>query len=79
MSGFGDFTREIKTLPSCLRRSGRLINKDGELSRAPNGIYAFIKHAAKSGEARHTFFASEQQIIDFINKNLPWRGENFNW
>ena len=66
----GDWVdRDIKTIPRGLVRGGRLEFKNGlVLRRAPNGIYHYKPEGADIAG-----FATEQQMLDFINENKPWR------
>lgn len=70
MSNVMIFDRPIKSIPLVLQRFGEMSCAKGKLFRAPNGIYM-----AKEGqEASSGFvgFSSNEQLISYINANLPW-------
>ena len=62
-------THDIKTIPKHLIRGGTLMFDNGiELHRAPNGVYHY-----KTESGAIAGFTSEQQLLEFINENKPWR------
>lgn len=64
-------TRDIKTLPSCLRRGGAIRFESGvRLIRGANGTYLAYLSDGPPPVVRG--FESEDDLIVFINDQKPW-------